>query len=63
MDELPKITEAGAAQFPMVRHAAEIDPTAIPPKIAKHKRGGEAELGRHKPTYTIDTLRDLLRLV
>ena len=29
-------------QFPMVRHAGKIDRTAIPPKIAKHKRGGEA---------------------
>ena len=42
MGELLKITEAEAAQFPMVRHAAEIGWTAIPPDVARQKRGGQA---------------------
>ena len=37
-----KISEAGTVQFPMVAHAAAIGWTAIPPEIAKQKRGGEA---------------------
>jgi type I restriction enzyme, R subunit len=41
MTEL-QISEAGSAQFPMVRHAAEIGWTPIPPDLAKQKRGGEA---------------------
>ncbi len=41
MTEL-NLTEADTAQWPIVRHAAEIGWTAIPPEIAKHKRGGEA---------------------
>ena len=53
MTEL-NLTEADTVQWPIVRHAAEIGWTAIPPKIAKHKRGGEAELGPHKPAYTIN---------
>ena len=36
-----KITEADSAQFPMVRHAQEIGWTAIPPDVAKQKRGGQ----------------------
>ena len=39
-----QITEAGSVQFPMVRHAAEIGWTPIPPQAARHKRGGEAGL-------------------
>jgi type I restriction enzyme R subunit len=41
MSEL-KISEAGTVQFPMVAHAAAIGWTAIPPEVAKQKRGGEA---------------------
>ncbi len=37
-----KITEAGSVQFPMVRHAAEIGWTPLPPEVAVDKRGGEA---------------------
>ena len=37
-----KITEATSVQFPMVRHAAEIGWTALPPQAAMQKRGGEA---------------------
>ena len=62
MTEL-NLTEADTVQWPIVRHAAEIGWTAIPPEIAKHKRRPEAELGRHKPGYTIDTLRDLPALI
>ncbi len=41
MTEL-KVTEADTVQFPMVRHAAEIGWTPLPPTAARHKRGGEA---------------------
>ena len=37
-------TEAGAAQFPMVRHAAEMGWTPLPPSDAIAMRGGEAGL-------------------
>ncbi|MXY21894.1 MAG: HsdR family type I site-specific deoxyribonuclease [Dehalococcoidia bacterium] len=37
-----KITEAGSVQFPMVRHAAEIGWTPLPPSNALAMRGGEA---------------------
>ena len=37
-----RISEAISVQFPMVRHAAEIGWTPIPPEVAKQKRGGEA---------------------
>ena len=37
-----KISEAASVQFPMVRHAAEIGWTPLPPEVAMHKRGGEA---------------------
>ena len=40
----PKITEAGAVQFPMVRHAAEIGWTPLSPSNALAMRGGEAGL-------------------
>ena len=43
MTEL-NVTEAGAVQFPMVRHAAEIGWTSISPQAAMRKRGGEAGL-------------------
>ncbi|MDE2823106.1 MAG: type I restriction endonuclease, partial [Chloroflexota bacterium] len=37
-----KITEAGSVQFPMVRHAAEIGWTPLPPSNALAMRGGDA---------------------
>ena len=37
-----EITEAGAVQLPMIRHAAEIGWTPLPPQVATRKRGGEA---------------------
>jgi type I restriction enzyme R subunit len=37
-----KISETGAVQFPMVKHAAEIGWTPITPEDARVKRGGEA---------------------
>ena len=37
-----RITEAGTVQFPMVRHAAEIGWTPLPPMDAMQKRGGKA---------------------
>ena len=43
MTEL-NITEAGSAQFPMVRHAAEIGWTPLSPSNALAMRGGEAGL-------------------
>ena len=50
-----KITEAGTVQFPMVRHAAEIGWTPLPPQAAARKRGGEAGL------LFRDELEDALR--
>ena len=38
------ISEAGAVQFPMVRHAEEIGWKPLPPSTATRKRGGEAGL-------------------
>ena len=35
-----RISEAISVQVPMVRHAAEIGWTSIPPEVAKQKRGG-----------------------
>ena len=62
-----RITEAGSVQFPMVRHAAEIGWTPIPPQVAMYKRGGEAgmlfrgeleaALGRFNPWMTEDAAR------
>ena len=43
MTEL-NINEAGAVQFPMVRHAAEVGWTPLPPRDALAMRGGEAGL-------------------
>ena len=61
------ITEAGSVQFPMVRHAAEIGWTPLPPQAAARKRGGEAgmlfrdevegALERFNPWMTADTIR------
>jgi type I restriction enzyme R subunit len=69
MSEL-KISEAGSVQFPMVAHAAAIGWTAIPPEVAKHKRGGEAgmlfrdeledALGRFNPWLSADAIRQLI---
>ena len=36
------ISEATSVQFPMVKHAAEIGWTSLPPEIAKQKRNGDA---------------------
>ena len=38
------VTEAGAVQFPMVRHAAEVGWTPLSPQAALAMRGGEAGL-------------------
>ena len=61
------ITEATTVQFPMVRHAAEIGWTPIPPASSLQKRGGEAgmlfrdelegALGRFNPWMTDDSIR------
>jgi type I restriction enzyme R subunit len=65
-----KISEAGTVQFPMVAHAAAIGWTAIPPEIAKQKRGGEAGmlfrdaleavLARFNPWLSDDAIRQLI---
>jgi type I restriction enzyme R subunit len=65
-----KISEAGSVQFPMVAHAAAIGWTAIPPEIAKQKRGGEAgmlfrdemeaTLARFNPWLSDDVIRQLV---
>ena len=41
MTEL-EISEGGTVQFPMIRHAAEVGWTPLPPGAALRKRGGEA---------------------
>ena len=66
MTEL-NITEATTVQFPMVRHAAEIGWTPIPPASSLQKRGGEAgmlfrdelegALRRFNPWMTDDSIR------
>ena len=66
MTEL-NITEAGSVQFPMVRHAAEIGWTPLPPQDALRKRGGETGLlfrdelervlGRFNSWMTDDAIR------
>jgi type I restriction enzyme, R subunit len=65
-----KISEAGSVQFPMVAHAAAIGWIAIPPEIAKQKRGGEAgmlfrdeieaTLARLDPWLSDDVIRQLI---
>ena len=62
-----RITEAGTVQFPMVRHAAEIGWTPLPPIVAMHKRGGKAGMlfldeleetfERFNPWMTEDAIR------
>ena len=62
-----KITEAGSVQFPMIRHAAEIGWTPLPPRAAMDKRGGEAgtlfrselesKLRQFNPWMTDDAIR------
>ncbi len=39
-----RITEAGAAQFPMVRHAEEVGWTPLPPEAALELRGGHESM-------------------
>ena len=46
MTEL-EISEAGSVQFPMIRHAAEVGWTPLPPQAALRKRGGEAGMLFH----------------
>ena len=68
-----KITEAASVQFPMVRHAAEIGWTPLPPEVAMHKRGGEAgmlfrdevegALGRFNPWMTDDVIRSVVERI
>ncbi len=69
MPEL-QISEAGSVQFPMVAHAVAIGWTAIPPEVAKQKRGGEAGmlfrdeleavLARFNPWLSADAVRQLI---
>ena len=68
-----KISEAASVQFPMVRHAAEVGWTPLPPEIAMHKRGGEAgmmfrdelegALGRFNPWMTDDAIRSVVERI
>ena len=68
-----KISEAVSVQFPMVRHAAEIGWTPLPPETAMHKRGGEAgmlfrdelegALGRFNPWMTDDVIRSVVERI
>lgn len=68
-----KISEAASVQFPMVRHAAEIGWTPLPPEVAIHKRGGEAgmlfrdelegALGRFNPWMTDDGIRSVVERI
>ena len=65
-----KISEAGTVQFPMVAHAAAIGWAAIPPEVAKQKRGGEAGmlfrdeletvLARFNPWISADAIRQVI---
>ena len=65
-----RITEAGAVQFPMVRHAAEVGWTSMSPKDALVLRGGEAgllfrsevesALHRFNPWMTDDAIRSVV---
>ena len=68
-----KISEAVSVQFPMVRHAAEIGWTPLPPEVAMHKRGGEAgmmfrdelegALGQFNPWMTDDAIRSVVERI
>ena len=42
-----EISEANSVQFPMIRHAAEVGWTPLPPQAALSKRGGEAGMLFH----------------
>ena len=42
-----EISEANSVQFPMIRHAAEVGWTPLPPRVALRKRGGEAGMLFH----------------
>ena len=42
-----EISEANSVQFPMIRHAAEVGWTPLPPRAALRKRGGEAGMLFH----------------
>ena len=65
-----KITEAGTAQFPMVRHAAEVGWTPLTPQETLTRRGGtggmlfRGELGaalrRFNPWMTDDAIRSTI---
>ena len=65
-----KITEAYTVQFPMVRHAAEIGWTPLPPQEAGEKRGGveamlfrgelETKLGQFNPWMSADAVRQVI---
>ena len=46
MTEL-EISEAASVQFPMIRHAAEVGWTPLPPRVALRKRGGEVGMLFH----------------
>ena len=69
MTEL-NITEASTAQFPMVRHAAEIGWVPIEPSVATRKRGGTAglifrddlenALRKFNPWMTSDAIRSVI---
>ena len=68
-----KISEAASVQFPMVRHAAEVGWTPLPPAAAMHKRGGEAgmlfrdelegALGRFNSWMTDDVIRSVVERI
>ena len=68
-----RISEAASVQFPMVRHAAEIGWTPLPPEVAVDKRGGEAgmlfrdelegALGRFNPWMTDDAVRSVVERI
>ena len=68
-----KISEAASVQFPMVRHAAEIGWTPLPPEVAMHKRGGETgmlfrdeleeALGRFNSWMTDDAIRSVVERI
>ncbi len=68
-DEL-KITEAGMAQYPMIRHAARIGWKAVSPVTARLKRGGDegvlfrdelsAKLREFNPWLTEDDVRRII---
>ena len=69
MTEL-NISEAGTVQFPMVRHAAEVGWTPIPPGDARRRRGGETgtllrdeledALGRFNPWMSGEAIRSVV---